>query len=75
MNARGVIEVIIAMVGLRLGVLGPEAYTIIVLVAIATSVMAPPVLRLTMARVEHTAEERLRERVDFRDESPSPEAQ
>lgn len=37
--------------------------------------MAPPVLRLTMARVEHTAEERLRERVDFRDESPSPEAQ
>ncbi|SPT63813.1 cation:proton antiporter [Actinomadura madurae] len=75
MNARGVIEVIIAMVGLRLGVLGPEAYTIIVLVAIVTSVMAPPVLRLTMARVEHTAEERLRERVDFRDESPSPEAQ
>jgi Kef-type K+ transport system membrane component KefB len=60
MNARGVIEVIIAMVGLRLGVLSPEVYTIIVLVAIATSVMAPPLLRLTMRRVEHTAEERLR---------------
>jgi Kef-type K+ transport system membrane component KefB len=61
MNARGVIEVIIAMVGLRLGVLTPAMYTIIVLVAIATSLMAPPLLRRTMARVEHTAEERLRE--------------
>jgi K+:H+ antiporter len=62
MNARGVIEVIIAMVGLRLGVLGPEMYTIIILVAIATSLMAPPILRFAMARIEHTAEERLRER-------------
>jgi Kef-type K+ transport system membrane component KefB len=62
MNARGVIEVIIAMVGLRLGILSPEMYTIIILVAIATSLMAPPVLRLTMPRVEHTAEERLREK-------------
>jgi Kef-type K+ transport system membrane component KefB len=61
MNARGVIEVIIAMVGLRLGVLTPAMYTIIVLVAIVTSLMAPPLLRLTMARVEHTAEEQLRE--------------
>ncbi|MGW3363936.1 cation:proton antiporter [Streptosporangium canum] len=61
MNARGVIEVIIAMVGLRLGVLSAEMYTVIVLVAIVTSLMAPPILRLTMARVEQTAEERLRE--------------
>jgi Kef-type K+ transport system membrane component KefB len=60
MNARGVIEIIIAMVGLRLGVLSPEMYTIIVLVAVATSLVAGPLLRLTMARVEHTAEERLR---------------
>ncbi|WP_245627667.1 cation:proton antiporter [Actinomadura oligospora] len=62
MNARGVIEVIIAMVGLRLGVLSPEMYTIVILVAIVTSLMAPPVLRATMARVEHTAEEQLRAR-------------
>jgi Kef-type K+ transport system membrane component KefB len=60
MNARGVIEVVVAMVGLRLGVLSTEVYTIIVLVAIVTSVMAPPLLRFAMARVEHTAEERLR---------------
>jgi len=62
MNARGVIEVIVAMVGLRLGVLSTELYTIVVLVAVVTSVMAPPILRISMARVEHTDEERLRER-------------
>jgi Kef-type K+ transport system membrane component KefB len=61
MNARGVVEVVVAMVGLRLGVLNGATYTIIVLVAIVTSVMAPPVLRLAMRRVEYTAEERLRE--------------
>lgn len=61
MNARGVIEVIIAMVGLRLGVLSPEMYTIVILVAIVTSLMAPPILRFAMSGIEHTAEERLRE--------------
>jgi len=60
MNARGVVEVVVAMVGLRLGVLQTSTFTIIVLVAIITSVMAPPLLRLAMERVEHTAEERLR---------------
>ena len=34
--------------------------TLIVLVAIVTSLMAPPILRFTMNRVEQTAEERLR---------------
>jgi Kef-type K+ transport system membrane component KefB len=62
MNARGVVEVVVAMVGLRLGILSVATYTIIVLVAIITSVMSPPLLRLAMNRVEHTADERLRER-------------
>ncbi|CAM3365957.1 cation:proton antiporter [Kibdelosporangium persicum] len=60
MNARGVIEVIVAMVGLRLGVLNTEMYTIIVLVAVVTSLMAPPILRVAMKRVEYTAEEEIR---------------
>lgn len=63
MNARGVIEIIIAMVGLRLGVLSAEMYSVIVMVAIVTSLMAPPVLRLAMARVARSAEESLREDV------------
>ncbi|MFF2192270.1 cation:proton antiporter [Streptomyces sp. NPDC058157] len=56
MNSRGVIEVIVAMTGLRLGILGPETYTVVVLVAIVTSLMAPPLLRLAMARVEERAD-------------------
>lgn len=60
MNARGVIEVIIAMIGVRLGLLTVEMYSIIVLVAVLTSLMAPPLLRIAMRRVEHTAEEEIR---------------
>jgi len=61
LNARGAVEIVIAMVGLRLGVLNTATYTIVVLVAVLTSVMAPPTLRLAMRRVEQNAEETLRE--------------
>lgn len=59
MNSRGVIEVVVATVGLRLGVLGPATYTIVILVAIVTSLIAPPVLRVAMARIEDIAEAEL----------------
>jgi Kef-type K+ transport system membrane component KefB len=62
MNARGVIEVIVAMVGLRLGVLNTAIYTIIVLIAVITSLMSPPILRFAMARVDQTAAEDARRR-------------
>jgi Kef-type K+ transport system membrane component KefB len=61
MNSRGVIEIIVAMTGLRLGILDVAAYTTIVLVAVVTSVMAPPLLRHAMKRVELDGEERMRE--------------
>ena len=63
MNARGVIEVIVAMVGLRLGILNTATYTIVVLVAVVTSVMAPPLLRVAMRRVPVTPEEEARRRL------------
>lgn len=63
LNARGVIEVIVAMVGLRLGILTTEAYTVIVLVAIVTSLMAPSSLRYAVRRIAATTEEREREKV------------
>jgi len=50
MNARGVVEVVVAGTGLRLGVISPAGYTVVVLVAVATSIMAPPLLRWTVAR-------------------------
>jgi Kef-type K+ transport system membrane component KefB len=61
MNARGVVEVVVAMAGLRLGVITTATYTIIVLVAVVTSVMAPPLLRRAMAGLDHNAQERIRE--------------
>jgi Kef-type K+ transport system membrane component KefB len=61
-NARGVIQVVIAVVGVRLGLLTTAMYSIIVLIAILTPLMAPPILRIAMKRIEHTAEEELRER-------------
>jgi len=64
MNARGVIEVIVAMVGLRLGILNTATYTIVVLVAVVTSVMAPPLLRAAMRRVPVTLEEEARRRLE-----------
>jgi Kef-type K+ transport system membrane component KefB len=60
MNSRGVVEVIIALVGLRLGVLSTATYTIIVLIAVATSLMASPILRFATARIEVTGDELLR---------------
>ena len=60
-NARGVIQVVIAVVGVRLGLLSTAMYSIIVLIAILTPLMAPPLLRVAMRRIEHTDEERVRE--------------
>ncbi|WP_245548261.1 cation:proton antiporter [Nocardia pneumoniae] len=73
MNARGVIEVIIAMVGLRLGVLGVEAYTVLIVVAIVTSLMAPPILRRAMAGAAVTEEEAQRARKTMALTHPTPE--
>ncbi|HZT64476.1 MAG TPA: cation:proton antiporter [Acidimicrobiales bacterium] len=60
LNARGAVEVVIATVGLSLGVLGMPAYTAIVVMAIVTSMMAPPLLRLIMRDWPGETEERER---------------
>ena len=66
MNSRGVIEIVVASVGLRLGVLTTDSYTVVVLVAVVTSLMAPPILRFATRHIEQTAEETLRARVAAR---------
>jgi Kef-type K+ transport system membrane component KefB/nucleotide-binding universal stress UspA family protein len=60
MNARGAVEIIIATLGLQIGVLTTAMYSIIVIMAIATSMMAPPLLRLALRRVTPDAEETAR---------------
>ncbi len=62
MNSRGVVQLVVAAVGLRLGVLNTESYTIIVLTAVITSVMAPPLLKFATRRLEITVEEESRRR-------------
>jgi Kef-type K+ transport system membrane component KefB/nucleotide-binding universal stress UspA family protein len=64
MNARGAIEIIVATIGLSLGILTPEMYTIVLMVAIVTSLMAPPILRWTLQHIPMSAEERERMETD-----------
>ncbi len=60
MNARGAMELVVASIGLSLGILNQSMFSIIVVVAIATSFMAPLALRFTMSRVSLTEDERER---------------
>lgn len=57
MNARGAMEIIVATIGLSLGVLNQQMYSIVVMVAIVTSLMAPPLLRWTLSKVTISGEE------------------
>lgn len=57
MNARGAMEIVVATIGLSLGVLNPQMYSIILMVAIITSLMAPPLLRWSLAKVTIGEEE------------------
>lgn len=69
MNARGAIEIIVATIGLSLGILTPEMYTIVLLVALVTSLMAPPILRYTLQHIPLSDEERERIETDTRRET------
>src|SRR4051812_45418760 len=60
LNARGALEVVIATVGLQVGVLNTRSYTAVVVMAIVTSVAAPPMLRAVGRRWAGTEEEQRR---------------
>jgi Kef-type K+ transport system membrane component KefB len=64
LNARGAMEIIIATIGLQLGILSQDMFSIIVIMAMATSLMAPPALRWVLRHVvpEEQELERLRAR-------------
>jgi Kef-type K+ transport system membrane component KefB len=51
LNARGAVEIVIATIGLGLGILNQASFTIIVVMAVATSLMAPPLLRRVLSRM------------------------
>ncbi len=60
MNARGAMELVVATIGLTLGILNQQMFSIIVVVAIVTSFLAPLGLRLTMRKVRLTEDENRR---------------
>jgi Kef-type K+ transport system membrane component KefB/nucleotide-binding universal stress UspA family protein len=57
MNARGSTEVIVASIGLSMGVLTHNLYTMIVTMAIITTMAMPPMLRWSLARLPIRKEE------------------
>jgi nucleotide-binding universal stress UspA family protein len=60
MNARGSTEVIVATVGLSVGVLSQNLFTIIVAMAVCTTMAMPPMLRWSLKRLPLRRKERLR---------------
>src|SRR5262245_8746449 len=60
MNARGSTEVMIATIGLSLGMLSNSLFTVIVAMAVVTTMAMPPTLRWALGRLPLREEERRR---------------
>lgn len=60
MNARGSTEVIVATIGLSMGALSRDLYTMIVTMAVVTTLAMPPMLRWALARLPISEEEKRR---------------
>lgn len=60
MNARGSTEVIVASIGLSMAILSENLFTIIVTMAVITTMVMPPMLRTALSRVPLKAEEKER---------------
>ena len=57
LNARGAIQIIIATIGLSFGVISQEIFSLIIITAVVTSIMAPFMLRWTLSHVKPEAAE------------------
>jgi Kef-type K+ transport system membrane component KefB/nucleotide-binding universal stress UspA family protein len=60
MNARGSTEVIVASIGLSMGALSQNLYTMIVTMAVITTMAMPPMLRAALVRLPISKEEETR---------------
>jgi Kef-type K+ transport system membrane component KefB/nucleotide-binding universal stress UspA family protein len=60
MNARGSTEVIVAMIGLSIGALSQNLFTMIVTMAVITTMVMPPTLRWALSRLPMRKEEKQR---------------
>ena len=57
MNARGLIELILLNIGLQAGIITPTLFTILVLVAIVTTLMATPIFEFVYGRHRKSSED------------------
>jgi len=57
MNARGLMELIVMKVGLDIGVIGPQVFTMLLVMALVTTVMATPMM-MFFSRNSRSVEER-----------------
>jgi Kef-type K+ transport system membrane component KefB/nucleotide-binding universal stress UspA family protein len=60
MNARGSTEVIVASIGLSMGALSPDLFSMIVAMAVVTTMAMPPTLRWALSRLPLHRDERVR---------------
>jgi len=60
MNARGSTEVIVASIGLSMGALSQDLFTMIVAMAVVTTMAMPPTLRWALSRLPLRCDERVR---------------
>ena len=60
MNARGSTEVIVASIGLSMGALSQDLFTMIVAMAVVTTMAMPPTLRWAFSRLPLRGDERVR---------------
>ncbi len=60
LNARGALGIVMATLGLSLGVVTPAGYTLVVVLAVVTSLLAPVLLRWLIHGLEASSEERER---------------
>jgi Kef-type K+ transport system membrane component KefB len=57
MNSRGLMELIIINIGLQKGVIQPALFSIMVIMAVTTTLMASPVFEMVYGRHARTAED------------------
>ncbi len=60
LTARGAIGIVVASIGRSLGILTPEVFSMIVAMAVITSLITPPALKATLSRVTPSVDESAR---------------
>ncbi|HET9030820.1 MAG TPA: cation:proton antiporter [Candidatus Aquilonibacter sp.] len=68
MNVRGSMEIVVAVLGLNLGILSPAIFSVIVLLSVVTILIVPSVIRAAFAAVPPSADERDRLEREEQDE-------